>query len=199
MPAKAHPAPSQIRVWDLFVRIFHWSLLVGFTTSFLSGEFNWMTVHVWTGYALCGLLAARLVWGVIGSQQARFCSFIYPLSDTLVYARRLLQGNPPHYLGHNPLGALMVFALLGLCLLICLSGLMTLATIEFEGPFVFINVWFDDAMAYAVEDIHEMLPVITLGFIGLHVAGVILSSRLHGEQLIKSMITGNKPVQPQHP
>jgi len=196
MPAKApHHAP-QIRVWDGFVRLFHWSLVIGFATSFLSGEFDWMTVHVWTGYGLCGLLTARLIWGVIGSKYARFGSFIYPLSDTLTYARGMLQGKPPHYLGHNPLGALMVFALLGMCLLICLSGLLTLATLEFEGPLVFANRWFDDAMAYAVEDIHEILPWITLALVGLHVVGVVISSRLHGENLIKSMITGNKPTAP---
>lgn len=194
MPAKAQPHATQIRIWDGFIRFFHWSLVVGFATSFFSGEFDWMTVHVWTGYGLCGLLTARLIWGVIGSKYARFGSFIYSLSETRAYVRGMLQGKPPHYLGHNPLGALMVFALLGMCLLICLSGLLTLATLEFEGPLVVVNRWFDDAMAYAVEDIHETLPLVTLALVGLHVAGVVIASRLHGENLIKSMMTGNKPM-----
>lgn len=198
MDERSTSSSQQIRVWDLFVRLFHWSLVGGFATCFLSGEFNLMTMHVWTGYAITLLLTTRIIWGFTGSTYARFGNFLYPIKETLAYARGMLRGHPPHYLGHNPLGALMVFALLGLCLLICASGLTTLATIDFDGPLVFINVWFDDAMAYAAQDIHEMLPKITLGFVGLHVIGVVASSRLHGENLVKGMITGNKPQQ-SHP
>lgn len=188
---------QQIPVWDLFVRLFHWGLVVGFATCFVSGEFNLMTLHVWVGYSVTTLLMARLVWGLIGSPSARFRNFLYPIQETLAYAQGLRRGHPPHYLGHNPLGALMVFALLTLCLSICLSGLTTLATIEFDGPLLFLNPWFDDAMAYAVEDIHERLPQWTLAFIAAHLAGVIVSSRLHKENLLTSMITGKKPAHPQ--
>lgn len=187
------PLP-QIKIWDPFVRIFHWSLVSGFAISFVSAEINWMTVHVWMGYFITGLLLSRIVWGLVGSRYARFSNFLYSISETLSYVRGMRAGHPPHYLGHNPMGALMVFALLGLCLLICLSGLTTLATIEFDGPLVFINAWFDDAMAYAAEDIHETLPWLTLAFVGMHVTGVVVSSRMHNENLVKSMITGYKPA-----
>lgn len=189
---------SGIKVWDRFVRLFHWSLVSGFAVSFISAEINWMTVHVWMGYFITSLLLCRIVWGLVGSRYARFSNFIYPLNETLAYVRGMRAGHPPHYLGHNPMGALMVFALLGLCLLICLSGLTTLATIDFDGPLVFLNPWFDDAMAYAAEDIHQTLPWITLAFIAMHVGGVITSSRMHHENLVKSMITGFKPAPPEN-
>lgn len=186
----------RIKVWDPFVRVFHWSLVTGFAVNFVSGELDWMTVHVWVGYAITFLLLCRIGWGLVGSRYARFSNFFYPLEETLAYARGMLAGHPPHYLGHNPLGALMVFALLGLCLLITLTGLTTLAMIEFEGPLLFLNHWFGDTLAYAAEDIHETLPWITLGFVGMHIAGVIASSRLHQENLVKSMINGYKTTPP---
>lgn len=190
------PAPHspEVRVWDRFVRIFHWSLVAGFATGFLSGENNLMTLHVWTGYVICALLSARLVWGFIGTPYARFSNFLYPPRETLTYLKGLRAGHPPHYLGHNPAGALMVFALLGLCVCLCLSGMITLATIDFDGPLLFLNRWCDDAMAYLAQDIHQLLPKITLALVTLHVLGVIASSRLHGENLFKSMITGSKPA-----
>lgn len=186
----------RIKVWDIFVRVFHWSLVTGFAVNFVSGEMDWMTVHVWVGYGITLLLLARIGWGLVGSRYARFSSCLYSVTETLAYARGMLTGRPPHYLGHNPLGALMVFALLGLCLLMTFSGLTTLAMIEFEGPLVFLNHWFDDTLAYAAEDIHEILPWVTLGFVGLHITGVIASSRLHQENLVKSMITGYKSLPP---
>lgn len=187
----------EVRVWDLFVRLFHWLLVAGFAVGFISGEFNVMTLHIYVGYALSLLLIARIVWGFAGSRYARFSSFIYPINITLAYLKGMqAAGGPPHYLGHNPAGAPMVFALIGLCICLCLTGLVTLAIIDFEGPFLFINSWFDDAMAYAVQNFHELLPKITLGFIACHVAGVVISSRMHKENLVKAMITGNKPVHP---
>lgn len=192
----AAPAVPQIKVWDPFVRFFHWSLVSGFAINIISAEINWMTVHVWVGYFICVLLLSRIAWGLVGSRYARFRNFLYPVSETLAYVQGMRAGHPPHYLGHNPMGALMVFALLGLVLLICVSGLTTLATIDFEGPLVFINAWFDDAMAYLAQDIHEILPWITLAFVGMHVTGVVVSSRMHNENLVKSMLTGYKPAPP---
>jgi len=188
----------QVRVWDLYVRVFHWALVSGFALCYLSAKFNFMTVHVYIGYLLSGLLLSRLIWGFIGPAHARFRDFLYSPAETLRYSQSLLRGHPTDYLSHNPLGALMVFALLAICLAICASGLTTLAVIDFDGPLTYFTANVSDDDAYAIQEVHEFLPNITLILIGLHVAGVILSSRLHNENLVRSMVTGYKlrPLRP---
>ena len=111
----AQPRRS-VKVWDVPTRIFHWLLVllvgVDVLTGYVTPEW-WMGVHVWSGYGLAGLMVFRLVWGVFGSEYSRIVSFTYPPRDTFEHLRGLLMLRPPHYVGHNPTGALMVFALTG--------------------------------------------------------------------------------------
>lgn len=183
---------QQVKVWDLPVRLFHWSLVLGFAAAYFSAELQIGFIHVWIGYFLCVLLLARVGWGFAGNEFARFRSFIFTPAETLAYVRSLRQGQPAHYLGHNPAGALMVFALLGLLALIFLSGLVTLAVIDFEGPLLFLIDYVDDATSYFVRHLHGWLVDGILILIPLHLLGVVAGSIQHKENLVRAMFTGKK-------
>ncbi|NQD35926.1 cytochrome B [Permianibacter sp. IMCC34836] len=109
---------ERIKVWDLGVRVFHWSLVAAFALAWLTSE-DESPLHVYAGYAVAGLVAFRLLWGFVGGRYARFTAFLYSPRETLNYVRGSFRGQPARYLSHNPLGALMVFALL-----LSLSGIV---------------------------------------------------------------------------
>lgn len=183
---------EEIKVWDLPVRLFHWTLVLGFATAFISGEVDASDIHVLVGYALCVLLAGRVYWGFKGNEYARFRSFIFPVSETLDYVRSMRTGHPKHYFGHNPAGALMVFALLGLVTLIIATGLVTLSVIDFEGPLLFLANSVSDEISYTFRHCHQLLPVAGLALVSLHILGVIAGSIQHKENLVRAMLTGKK-------
>lgn len=181
-----------VNVWDWRIRFFHWTLVAGFITEYLTGEYRWGGVHELAGYGLCLLLLARLYWGFSGSQYARFSSFIFSPSETLAYARAMLTGHPKHYYGHNPAGALMVFALLVLLSLIFATGLLTLAVIDYDGPFIALANMVDDETSYAIRHFHRFLVNLALVMVGLHLMGVVAGSIQHKENLVRAMVTGRK-------
>jgi cytochrome b len=185
---------SRVKVWDLPVRLFHWSLVICFTLAYLTAEYHFKEWHVLLGYVLCFLVIARLFWGFFGNQYARFKSFIFTPAETLNYILSLRSGHPKHYLGHNPMGALMVFGLLALLLAIFISGLMILAVIDFEGPFLMLINSVGDETSYSLRELHEFFPIVALVLIPLHLLGVISGSIQHKENLVRSMITGIKDV-----
>jgi cytochrome b len=186
----AHAAA--VKVWDRFLRFFHWTLVLCFTTAFISGEEHLSRIHVLAGYALCVLLAARMYWGFRGGEYARFRAFIFPVSEALAYMRSMIKGNPRHYYGHNPAGALMVFTMFGLLAVIFASGLLALGTIDFEGPLAFLANRVSDDASYAFRHIHEFLPNVALALVVLHLLGVLVGSIQHKENLVRAMITGKK-------
>lgn len=189
---------GKIRVWDLPVRLFHWTLVLGFVSAYLTAEYHYGDIHALIGYGLCLLLAARVYWGFFGSGYARFSSFIFSPRETLAYMRSMFGKHPiKHYLGHNPAGALMVFALLGLLALIFATGLVTLAAIDFEGPLFSMVRQMDDDTAYAIRELHEFLSNVALALVVLHLMGVVGGSIQHGENLVRAMVTGNKRQPPQ--
>jgi len=181
-----------VNVWDVPTRLFHWTLVLSFTSAYLTANFHLGFLHTYIGYFLCLLLLARLIWGFTGNQYARFKSFLFSPQETLAYLRSLAQNNPKHYFGHNPAGALMVFGVLALLLMIVLTGLVTLAVIDFEGPFLFLIDYVDDDTSYAVRHLHGWLIDIALVIIPLHLLGVALGSIQHKENLVRAMITGKK-------
>jgi len=170
-------AEPTVRVWDAFVRVFHWSLVVLFIVAFVTGD-EVERVHIAVGYTIAGLVAARIVWGFMGTRYARFSNFVRPPAETLGYMRKVVQGSAPRYLGHNPAGGLMTIALIGMITAISGTGYM-MTTDAFWG-------------AEWVEDVHEGLVYATLGLIGLHVAGVLATGIKHRENLVMAMITGRK-------
>jgi cytochrome b len=164
-------------VWDIFVRVFHWSLAVSFVIAWLSGD-DWKTLHLWAGYAVAALIAMRLIWGVMGPPHARFSRFVRSPFVVAGYLRALAAGREVRHLGHNPAGGAMIVALLVTLVGLCLSGwLMT--TDAFWG-------------SELMEDIHESLANIALVLVGLHVAGVLWTSFRHKENLVRAMLTGRK-------
>jgi cytochrome b len=179
MPAAtaSPPQTKTVRVWDPFVRIFHWSLVGLFTAAFVTGdEIEWL--HIRIGYAIMALVALRIVWGFVGTRSARFSDFVRSPREIAAYTRQALQWRAPRYLGHNPAGGAMVLALLVMIGGIAATG-FAMTTDAFWG-------------AEWVEDLHEGLVYATVGLIVLHVAGVLFSSLEHGESLVKAMITGRK-------
>jgi cytochrome b len=183
---------ATVTVWDRFLRFFHWTLVLCFATAFISGEARVSALHVPVGYVLCVLLAMRVYWGFKGSEYARFRAFIFPLGEALAYVRSVFEGNPNHYFGHNPAGALMVFAMFGLLAVIFVSGLLTLGTIDFEGPLVFLANRVSDDASYAFRHLHEFLPPVALALVLLHLLGVLVGSIQHKENLLRAMLTGKK-------
>ena len=181
-----------VKVWDRFLRFFHWSLVLCFATSFISGEVHASGIHELVGYVLCLLLAARVYWGFKGGEYARFRAFIFPISEVLSYLRSMLKGNPRHYYGHNPAGALMVFTLLGVLAVIFASGFLSLGTIDFEGPLVFLANRVSDETSYAFRHLHGFLTHAVLVLVLLHLLGVLVGSIQHKENLVRAMLTGRK-------
>ena len=122
-----------IKVWDLFVRVFHWSLVVAIILQLATAE-DFKSAHAKIGYFIVALLILRIIWGIVGSRHARFTDFIYPPAEILSYLKSLIQGRPKHYIGHNPAGGAMVCALLFFLLLTTLTGLLVYGA-EGKGPF----------------------------------------------------------------
>jgi len=183
-----------VKVWDVPVRLFHWSLVLSFAAAYLTAEYRLGFLHIWIGYFLCVLLLTRIVWGFAGNQYARFRTFVFSRAETISYLRAMLQGHPKPYLGHNPAGALMVFALLGTLSLVFMSGLVTLAVIDFEGPVLYLANYVDDETSYMIRHVHEWLVNIVLVLIPLHLLGVLVGSIQHKENLVHAMITGKKCI-----
>lgn len=171
------PAPATVRVWDPVVRVFHWSLLIAFVAAYFSGD-DWENLHIKIGYFVAGLVAFRIIWGLIGSEHARFRDFIYRPGTIIAFLRDSAAMKAKRYVGHNPAGGAMVIALILAITLISVSGYM-MGMDAFWG-------------AEWVEELHEGAVNLTLGLIGLHILGVLLASFEHKENLIKSMITGKK-------
>lgn len=145
---------QRIYVWDKFVRLFHWSLVALFVTSYLTGE-NEHWSHFYSGYAIVTLIALRLIWGVIGSKYARFSEFVRSPWTVFGYLKSLAKGNPKRYIGHNPAGGAMILVLLASLLVTTISGMKLLAIEEGQGPFAStINVSIVQK-AYADDDHHE--------------------------------------------
>lgn len=161
--------------------------------AYLSGE-EWLDLHVWAGYIIGGLLAFRLVWGLIGPRHARFSDFVYRPAAVKAYLKDLLRMRAPRYLGHNPAGGAMVLLLLFGLLMTTFTGLAHLAIEEGQGPLVGLiasgGYWPD-----IYEESHELFANLTLLLVFVHIAGVLVSSMLHGENLVRAMITGRKARQ----
>ncbi|WP_258186479.1 cytochrome b/b6 domain-containing protein [Cereibacter changlensis] len=182
---------SSISVWDLPLRLFHWALAVSVSGAAATGFFGGPEVlqwHIGSGLVAGGLVIARIVWGFTGSTHARFSDFL-PNPQSVV---EHLRSDAPRHLGHNPVGALMVFGLIGCMLVICVSGLVVLGGIFKTGPLAF---WSFDA-GLTGREVHEAAAWAVVGLVSLHLAGVAFESRRSGENLARSMLTGRKEARP---
>ncbi|HSW23816.1 MAG TPA: cytochrome b/b6 domain-containing protein [Burkholderiaceae bacterium] len=171
-----------VLVWDAPVRLTHWLMVFSFAGAYLTAESeHWRLVHVTLGYTLAGLVGFRVLWGFFGTRYARFANFVRGPAAVADYLRDLLARRPPHHVGHNPAGALAILVLLGLAALVTGTGW---ATYEELG-----GKW--------LEELHEGAANLMLAVVGVHVAGVLVSGWLHGDNLVGAMITGHKPVRPE--
>ena len=180
-----------ILVWDLPTRLFHWLLVALVITSFATGKIGglWMKYHMWSGYAIFGLLLFRVAWGFVGGRHARFSDFVCGPGAVLRYARTLIDRQPPRHLGHNPLGGWSVLAMLIALLVQAVTGLFSNDDIFIEGP---LYPWVSKAASDWLTHIHKLNQEIILLLVAVHVVAVFFYLILKNENLIQPMFTGRK-------
>lgn len=187
-------ARIEINAWDIWIRLFHWGLvvavLVSFYTTKTSGEpFLFpIEVHAQAGYLLLGLLVFRWLWGVMGSVYARFKTFLYPPSETIAYSKALLKRQPDTYASHNPLGGWMTVVMLVSLSFQAVSGLFLSDDIFFQAPLYGL---FGEGVSSQFRSLHQLNSDFLLILIGLHLVGLIVH-RLLGEPLVTAMVAGTK-------
>ena len=172
---------TKILVWDAPVRVFHWLMVLSFFGAYLTAESErWRLVHVTLGYTMGGLVAFRIIWGLIGTRYARFGNFIRGPAAVMQYVKSLLNGQPEHAIGHNPAGAVAIVLLMLLSAVIVVTG------------------WaiFNEIGTSILSELHEVASKLMLLVVGVHVAGVAVSSWLHRENLVRAMVTGKKEGTP---
>ncbi len=209
--------PSYVRVWDPLIRILHWILVIAFFTAYFTEE-DLLTTHSWAGYVVGAAVVVRVIWGFVGPRRARFTDFLYSPRRILRYSVELIRLYPrERYLGHSPAGGAMVAVLLLALAITVWSGLEVLATEEGAGPLARAEL--DGATMSGIspasangdeqfykeaeegiegggvldwEEIHEVAANGTLVLMILHIAGVLLASFAHRENIIRAMFTGRK-------
>ena len=221
--SRAVPQSATVKVWDVFVRVFHWTVVVAFFVAYFT-EGDFLTLHAWAGYAIGAFVVLRIAWGFAGPTHARFSDFLYSPSNTCTYLIDLIRFRAKRYLGHSPAGAAMVFALLiGLAATVW-SGLELYAVEENAGPLAALSGEFvpgteqsrqlsrdvseseeyergeehdrnDEGAGEFWEELHEVLANVVLALVILHIGGVGLASFVHRENLARAMVTGRKRAQ----
>jgi cytochrome b len=173
----AQNSRAMLRVWDPFVRLFHWSLVLGMGAAWFTSSIRSDT-HQWIGLAVAALVVARIIWGLVARGHARFAEFVRGPSAVIGYLIDILRGAERRYIGHNPAGGAMIVALIIFILGTCLTGWeMTTDT------------WYgDDTMQFA----HSAFAYSVVALVALHLAGVVLASVRHNENLPRAMVTGLK-------
>ena len=184
----------RILVWDAPTRIFHWSLVtatvIAFVTGFVLPQW-WLDAHVSAGYTIIGLLVFRFVWAAFGSEYSRLRSFTYSASETIEHLRGVLLLSPRHYVGHNPAGAAMIFALAFVLCALVVTGLLIEGGEEKMGPLAGITTY---AVGNVAKSLHPILVWILTLMVAGHIAGVVIESVLTRENLVVSMIGGYKVI-----
>ncbi|CAN2535160.1 hypothetical+protein [Methylocapsa aurea] len=201
-PPETESAAAQSKekrlVWDLPVRLFHWSLVVAFIGAYVTNRLGvaWFDWHVRFGYAVLALVVFRVLWGVFGAKHARFASFLRHPREAALYARRLLRGEAPLYAGHNPLGALMVVALLLGLSAQATMGLFANDEIFNFGPFAGTV---SKETSLLLTSLHKRGFYVLAGAVFIHVAAVIAYVVVKRENLVRAMVTGYKRAEAVHP
>jgi cytochrome b len=186
---KAMNESQTVKVWDVFIRVFHWALVGAFATAYLSAE-DFESVHVWAGYAVLGLVAARLLWGVIGTEHARFANFVRSPVAAFRYVVDVVAGRARRFIGHNPAGAAMIVLMLVTLIALTISGVALYGADEGQGPLAGMLAGSGEEVEHLLEEVHEFLANLMLAFIAIHVVGVVVESLVHHESLVRSMFTG---------
>ena len=183
---------NDLKVWDPLVRIFHWTLVAAFAVAYVT-EDDWMTLHSYAGYLIGGLLAFRLIWGIVGSRYARFSDFVKSPGTVLAYLKDLSKFKARRYIGHNPAGGAMIVALLLSLVATVASGLLAYGSTG-AGPLAALFATSSTYGSEWLEEVHEFFANFTLLLVVVHLGGVLFESLLHKENLVRSMFTGIKKV-----
>jgi cytochrome b len=181
MADSASNTKIRILVWDSPTRVFHWLLVLSFAGAYATADSErWRLVHITLGYTMGGLVAFRVLWGFMGTRYARFVSFVRGPGAVMQYLRTLLSGKPAHHVGHNPAGTVAILLMLACSVAIVGSG------------------WaiYNDFNGKWLEGLHELAANFMLVVAGIHVAGVVVATWLHRENLVRAMWDGKKEGAP---
>jgi cytochrome b len=181
---------GEVRVWDPFVRIFHWLLVLLFTLAYATGE-DWLSLHVYAGYAVFGLVLLRVLWGIMGTPHARFGDFVYRPSRVIAFIKDTLARRARRYLGHNPAGGAMILLMLISLLLVSVTGFAVYGIEKGAGPLAMLG-GSSEFLEDVFEEVHEFFANFMVLLIVVHVAGVIAESLIHRENLVTAMVNGRK-------
>lgn len=188
-PEKRKRRDPDVRVWDRFVRVHHWLLVLAFATLYLKSDK--FPIHTYAGYTVTLLITGRIAWGFFSKGAARFSNFIFTPKQTISYLKDALKGRSSYHFSHNPLGAAMVYALLVTLLLNCLLGMLAYSASQELGPF-------RDLVSHEFEDIlisiHVLLGHFIAALIVAHLTGVLWASRQHRENYVLAMLTGLRRI-----
>ena len=182
----------RIRVWDLPTRLFHWLLATCVVALVVTGKVGGAATewHARLGYTVLALLLFRLVWGFIGGHWSRFRSFLYPPAKVVAYLGG--RAHPDHLVGHNPLGAASVFAMLLVLLVQAGTGLFNDDEAGFTGP---LNRFVSTDRGLALTSYHRHLGQwLVFALVGLHIAAIVFYQWRKRQELVRPMITGDKEV-----
>ena len=182
-------------VWDGFVRVFHWSLVLLFVVSVASGKVGgeWIDWHMKSGYAILALVTFRLIWGFVGGEYARYVSFLTGPIRAVKFAKGLLGKTQEHVIGHNPVGGWMVIVLLLLLATQAVLGLFSNDEIATTGP---LARYVSDATSITLMGRHRTIGNILLALVGIHIAAVLFHVVVKKEGLIRAMFSGKKALPP---
>ncbi len=185
---------NQVKVWDIWVRLFHWLLVLLVVAQFITGYVgeNWLEWHQRIGYAVLGLIVFRLVWGVVGSYHARFANFVRGPGAVVGYVKGLVSGASERHLGHNPMGALSVVVMLTSLLLQSVTGLFANDDVMLEGPYAALV---SKQVSDLLTSVHKINSNILIALVVLHLLAVGYYAFAKKENLAKAMVTGTKPVE----
>jgi len=193
-PAVIEPGATEHRqVWDLPVRLFHWTLVTAFIASYVTNKLGiaYFKYHVWCGYTVIVLVCFRILWGIVGTRHARFRNFVRGPAATGRYLLGLVRGAERRYPGHNPLGALMVLALLLALLAQALTGLFANDEIVNTGP---LYGYVSNARSLWLTSLHRLLFDWLFAAVVIHVLAVLAHHIARKEKLVRAMLTGRKPA-----
>lgn len=197
------------RRWDTVVRLTHWAIVAAVVTNAIFTEGGSRT-HIWVGYALAAIFGLRLLWGLMGPPEARFSAFPPSPRRAFAHIREILAGEKHQYSSHNPLGALMVYAIWS-CLAVMIATGIAMAgfpgglradaghqqareiRIERTGATVGDRKERDEKREEGpLSEVHEITANLLYVLIALHLAGVLFETRRNGRQIVVAMLPGRR-------
>ncbi len=182
---------GNVKVWDVFVRFFHWAVAALLAVVFLTEE-DFLPVHAAAGYVILFLVAGRVVWGFIGTPHARFADFVHPIRRTADYLKDALRFRHRRTLGHNPVAGMMILAIIFFVVMAAFTGVIVYGAGEHAGPLAAMLAPYGWRYADALKEVHEFFATGAIVLAGLHVAAAIFESLHFKENLVLAMITGYK-------